>query len=123
MHNSLALLRIAEAAAANEEASLLQSARADPAAFARIYERYLPRVHRYCLRRLDAREEAEDVPRGAKRSVGATAGLHPRSGWTCQLQRRLSRGLAVADRPSHRGQRPAGAAPGVFARGRAASNI
>jgi len=46
---------------ADEDARLLKNARADPAAFARVYERYLPRVYRYCLGRLDTREEAEDA--------------------------------------------------------------
>src|SRR5258708_33116092 len=45
----------------DEEARLLENARADPAAFAPVYERYLARVYRYCLRRLDTREEAEDA--------------------------------------------------------------
>jgi RNA polymerase sigma-70 factor (ECF subfamily) len=44
-----------------EEGLVLQQARADPARFAPIYERYFPRVYRYCLRRVDRREEAEDL--------------------------------------------------------------
>jgi RNA polymerase sigma-70 factor (ECF subfamily) len=47
--------------AADEEARLLQRAQRDPAAFAQVYERYLPRVYRYCLRRLGTPEDAEDA--------------------------------------------------------------
>src|SRR5260221_14016004 len=45
----------------DEEARLLENARADRAAFAPVYERYLARVYRYCLGRVDTREEAEDA--------------------------------------------------------------
>jgi RNA polymerase sigma-70 factor (ECF subfamily) len=44
-----------------EDALLLKQARADPTAFAPIYERYMPRVYRYCVRRLPHPEEAEDA--------------------------------------------------------------
>jgi len=44
-----------------EESRVLEQARADPARFAPIYERYFPRVYRYCLRRVDRPEEAEDL--------------------------------------------------------------
>ena len=55
------VVRPADLSGADEDARLLENARADPAAFARVYERYLARVYRYCLRRLDTREEAEDA--------------------------------------------------------------
>ncbi len=35
--------------------------RQDPAAFKPIYEEYFPRVYRYCLRRVDGAQEAEDL--------------------------------------------------------------
>lgn len=40
---------------------LVVSARSDRAAFGTLYDRYYPRVMRYCLRRLFVREIAEDV--------------------------------------------------------------
>jgi len=40
---------------------LVVSARSDRAAFGTLYDRYYPRVMRYCLRRLFVREVAEDV--------------------------------------------------------------
>ncbi len=53
--------RTADPSGADEDVRLLESARTDPTAFARVYERCLPRVYRYCLRRLGTREEAEDA--------------------------------------------------------------
>jgi RNA polymerase sigma-70 factor, ECF subfamily len=44
-----------------DEAALVELARADPAAFAPLYERYVGRIYRYCLRRVDRPEEAEDL--------------------------------------------------------------
>lgn len=44
-----------------DEGAILKEARADPARFAPIYERYFPRVYRYCLRRVDRPEDAEDL--------------------------------------------------------------
>lgn len=46
---------------ADEEARVVAAARADPAAFAPLYERYFPRVYAYCLRRVGSGEEAEDL--------------------------------------------------------------
>jgi len=44
-----------------EEGLVLEQARADPTRFAPIYERYFSRVYRYCLRRVDRPEDAEDL--------------------------------------------------------------
>jgi RNA polymerase sigma-70 factor (ECF subfamily) len=44
-----------------EEARILARARAEPAAFAPLYERYFLRIYRYCLRRVGSIEEAEDL--------------------------------------------------------------
>lgn len=43
------------------EDQLVLSARSDRAAFGTLYDRYYPRVMRYCLRRLFVREIAEDI--------------------------------------------------------------
>jgi RNA polymerase sigma-70 factor (ECF subfamily) len=48
-------------AAGEDEAAVVVRARADPAAFAPLYERYLDPVYRYCYRRLGNREAAEDA--------------------------------------------------------------
>lgn len=48
-------------AAPDEEARLVERAKADPASFAPVYERYFPRVYTYCYRRLGHAQEAEDV--------------------------------------------------------------
>lgn len=47
--------------AAMEESVLVLAARADPLAFAPLYERYLGPVYRYCYLRLGSREVAEDA--------------------------------------------------------------
>jgi RNA polymerase sigma-70 factor (ECF subfamily) len=39
----------------------MEAAKADPARFAPLYERYYARVYDYCLRRVRSREEAEDL--------------------------------------------------------------
>jgi len=43
------------------DALLLPAAQADPRAFAPLYERYVDRVYRYCLRRLGDEDEAADA--------------------------------------------------------------
>jgi RNA polymerase sigma-70 factor, ECF subfamily len=48
-------------AAEREEAAAVARARADPHAFAPLYDRYLDPVYRYCYRRLGSREAAEDA--------------------------------------------------------------
>lgn len=40
---------------------LIERARREPAAFAELYDRYLPCVHRYIFTRVGARDEAEDL--------------------------------------------------------------
>jgi RNA polymerase sigma-70 factor, ECF subfamily len=45
----------------DESDDLVRRARSDRAAFARLFDRYYPRIARYCLRRLPGREVAEDV--------------------------------------------------------------
>src|SRR5579885_2275763 len=44
-----------------EETALLACARSNPACFAPIYERYVPRIYRYCLRRVGRPDVAEDL--------------------------------------------------------------
>ena len=43
------------------ERQMLEEAKQDTAQFAPLYERYLPRIYGYCLRRTENREEAEDL--------------------------------------------------------------
>lgn len=43
------------------EQHLMALAQGDPAAFRPLYERYMPRVYAYCLRRVNDRQEAEDL--------------------------------------------------------------
>jgi RNA polymerase sigma-70 factor, ECF subfamily len=44
-----------------DERALVEAARTDPEAFARLYRRYLPRVHAFALRRSQSRHVTEDV--------------------------------------------------------------
>lgn len=44
-----------------DDAALVAAARADPQAFAALYERYLGPVYRYCYVRLGSRETAQDA--------------------------------------------------------------
>src|SRR3990172_918078 len=44
-----------------DDATLVETARADPQAFAALYERYLGPVYRYCYVRLGSREAAQDA--------------------------------------------------------------
>ena len=44
-----------------DDAALVAAARADPQAFAALYERYLGPVYRYCYVRLGSREAAQDA--------------------------------------------------------------
>ena len=53
--------RPAPPGADGDERLIVARARHDPAAFAPLYERYLPDVYRYCYYRLGSREAAEDV--------------------------------------------------------------
>lgn len=43
------------------EQRLMRKAQADSAQFAPLYERYLPRIYAYCLRRTENHHEAEDL--------------------------------------------------------------
>lgn len=43
------------------ERDLVLAARTDPAAFARLYQHYLPRIHAFAYRRTNARDVAEDI--------------------------------------------------------------
>jgi RNA polymerase sigma-70 factor (ECF subfamily) len=47
--------------AAADDGPLIAAARADPQAFARLYERYVGRIYHYCYVRLGSREPAEDA--------------------------------------------------------------
>src|SRR5262245_44692312 len=44
-----------------EEVRMITAAQTDLIRFAPLYERYAPRIYAYCLRRLDNRDEAEDL--------------------------------------------------------------
>lgn len=44
-----------------DERQLVEHARTDPDAFARLYRHYLPRVHAFCLRRCGSRADADDI--------------------------------------------------------------
>ena len=44
-----------------EEIALLEQARSDPSCFAPVYERYFPRIYRYCLCRVGRPDVAEDL--------------------------------------------------------------
>jgi len=46
---------------AEPEAALVERAKSDPQAFGALYDRYAPRVYRYCLACLGSREAAEDA--------------------------------------------------------------
>jgi RNA polymerase sigma-70 factor (ECF subfamily) len=50
---------------ADDERMLVERARTDPAAFAELYRRYLPRVHAFAYRRTGVVEVAEDVTSAA----------------------------------------------------------
>ena len=45
----------------DEEATLVQAAREDPEAFARLYHRYVTPVYRYLYQRVDSASDAEDL--------------------------------------------------------------
>jgi RNA polymerase sigma-70 factor (ECF subfamily) len=51
--------------AETDERALVERARADPAAFAELYRRYLPRVHAFAYRRTGIVEVAEDITSAA----------------------------------------------------------
>jgi RNA polymerase sigma-70 factor (ECF subfamily) len=53
------------ASADGDEQALVARARADPAAFAELYRRYLPRVHAFAYRRTGVVEVAEDITSAA----------------------------------------------------------
>jgi RNA polymerase sigma-70 factor (ECF subfamily) len=51
--------------AETDERALVEQARTDPAAFAELYRRYLPRVHAFAYRRTGVVEVAEDITSAA----------------------------------------------------------
>ncbi len=51
--------------ATTDEQALVEQARTDPAAFAELYRRYLPRVHAFAYRRTGVVEVAEDITSAA----------------------------------------------------------
>jgi RNA polymerase sigma-70 factor (ECF subfamily) len=61
------------AATADDEATLVAAARADPCAFASLYRRHVDPIYRFCYRRLGAKEAAEDAT--AQVFAKALAGL------------------------------------------------
>jgi len=66
-HSPVAVLHIEPgagtdtSAAPDDEITLARQAQINPQAFAPLYERYFDRVLRYCLRRTDSLQEAEDL--------------------------------------------------------------
>ena len=46
---------------AGDEAAIVDRARSDPDAFALLYDRYVDPIYRFCYRRLESREAAEDA--------------------------------------------------------------
>ena len=50
---------------AEDERSLVERARSDPAAFGELYRRYLPRIHAFAYRRTGTVEAAEDITSAA----------------------------------------------------------
>jgi RNA polymerase sigma-70 factor (ECF subfamily) len=44
-----------------DDVRIMQAARADLTRFAPLYDRYFPRIYRYCLRRVESEEAAEDL--------------------------------------------------------------
>lgn len=46
---------------ARSEYDMMLAARDDPRQFAPLYERYFPRIYKYCLRRVETPQEAEDL--------------------------------------------------------------
>ncbi len=92
----------ARADAEADDAALVAAARADPQAFAALYERYLGPVYRYCHVRLGSREAAQDATSDV--FLKAFAGLSGYRGgefaaWIFRIAHNV-----VADR--HRRRRP-----------------
>jgi len=73
MHN-LSLAKPRALASAEEDASLVEAARRDPAAFATLYRRYVTPIYRYIYSRLGNVADAEDLT--ARVFTEALEGLH-----------------------------------------------
>jgi RNA polymerase sigma-70 factor, ECF subfamily len=58
-------VQVEEHAHADDERMLVERARTDPAAFAELYRRYVPRVHAFAYRRTGVVEVAEDITSAA----------------------------------------------------------
>lgn len=56
-----ALFKLPTRPADDDESALLAAAKHDIQQFATVYERYFPRIYRYCLRRCSTPDEAEDL--------------------------------------------------------------
>jgi RNA polymerase sigma-70 factor, ECF subfamily len=61
MQHLAALVVEQPATSGQDEATLVRAAQADSAAFAPLYDRYLPRVYRYLRARVDSEETAADL--------------------------------------------------------------
>lgn len=57
-----------------DELQIIRLARSDLSAFAPLYERYFPRIYAYCLRRVENRQDAEDLTSSI--FMQAVANLH-----------------------------------------------
>lgn len=57
----MVVVPLADIPAVDDEAEWVARAQRDPREFAVLYRAYLPRVYRYCYRRLGGREAAEDA--------------------------------------------------------------
>jgi len=67
--------------AADDDVRVLALARADPAAFAPLYERYAQHVYYFCYRRLRNRHDAADATAIVfTRALAALGSFHPRPG-------------------------------------------
>ena len=106
-----------------DDAELVAAARADPRAFASLYERHVGPIYRYCQVRLDSREAAEDATSEVfLRALAALGGY--RDGhfvaWLFRIARnvtvdvarrqRPTAPLAALDDPPDRGPTPEGVA-------------
>lgn len=113
-----------------EDDALVERAKQDRAAFGELFDRYYPRVLRYCLRRLHDRDTAEDVAADAFLQVAGHLGDfggHTETDFRCWLfaiatnavnaQARRARRrneLWQAHRENAADDRVAGRAPGEF---------
>lgn len=89
------------------EGSLAERAARDPAAFAALYESYLPRVYRYAYRRLGAHTDAEDLTAQTfQRALEAIGRYEPRGAPFGAWLFRIAHNLVVDRYRTRRGDVP-----------------